>query len=114
MICADVEILICDYLDGTLPAERKSALERHLGVLCRLHCVVVDEKGIDKAKTRKRIAIASAIFKCHPSHVTGAHEHLKRSRGKCLVQLFAGTGARRRHSALRFVGCHSHHRHSRA
>jgi hypothetical protein len=30
MICADVEILICDYLDGTLPAERKSAVERHL------------------------------------------------------------------------------------
>ena len=30
MNCADVEILICDYLDGTLPAERKSAVERHL------------------------------------------------------------------------------------
>jgi hypothetical protein len=30
MNCADVEILICDYLDGTLAAERKSAVERHL------------------------------------------------------------------------------------
>ena len=30
MNCADVEILICDYLDGTLEAERKSAVERHL------------------------------------------------------------------------------------
>ena len=30
MNCADVEILICDYLDGTLTAERKSAVERHL------------------------------------------------------------------------------------
>ena len=30
MNCADVEILICDYLDGTLAAERKPAVERHL------------------------------------------------------------------------------------
>jgi hypothetical protein len=30
MNCADVEILICDYQDGTLTAERKSAVERHL------------------------------------------------------------------------------------
>jgi hypothetical protein len=30
MNCADVEILICDYLDGTLAAEAKSAVERHL------------------------------------------------------------------------------------
>jgi hypothetical protein len=30
MNCADVETLICDYLDGTLTAERKSAVERHL------------------------------------------------------------------------------------
>jgi hypothetical protein len=30
MNCADIEILICDYQDGTLTAERKSAVERHL------------------------------------------------------------------------------------
>jgi hypothetical protein len=30
MNCADVEILICDYVDGTLTAERKSVVERHL------------------------------------------------------------------------------------
>jgi hypothetical protein len=30
MNCADVEILICDYLDGTLAAERKAAVEGHL------------------------------------------------------------------------------------
>jgi hypothetical protein len=30
MNCADVEILICDYLDGTLTAEQKCAVERHL------------------------------------------------------------------------------------
>jgi len=30
MNCADVETLICDYLDGTLAAERKSAVEGHL------------------------------------------------------------------------------------
>jgi hypothetical protein len=30
MNCAEAEILICDYLDGTLTAEQKSAVERHL------------------------------------------------------------------------------------
>ncbi len=30
MTCADWEIWICDYVDGTLPPERKSALEEHL------------------------------------------------------------------------------------
>jgi hypothetical protein len=28
--CADLDILLCDYVDGTLHGERKSALERHL------------------------------------------------------------------------------------
>ena len=30
MTCADLEILLCDYLDGTLPAGQKTALEGHL------------------------------------------------------------------------------------
>jgi hypothetical protein len=30
MNCADLEILICDYVDGTLPLERKAEVERHL------------------------------------------------------------------------------------
>jgi hypothetical protein len=30
MNCADIEILICDYVDGTLAADRKAAIERHL------------------------------------------------------------------------------------
>ena len=30
MSCAELEILICDYLDGTLDAARKAELERHL------------------------------------------------------------------------------------
>ena len=30
MNCADVEILICDYVDGTLAAARKAEVERHL------------------------------------------------------------------------------------
>jgi len=32
MSCADIEILICDYVDGTLPADRRAELERHFGV----------------------------------------------------------------------------------
>lgn len=30
MNCADLEILLCDYVDGTLHGERKSAVEAHL------------------------------------------------------------------------------------
>ena len=30
MNCAELEELICDYLDGTLPADRKAEVERHL------------------------------------------------------------------------------------
>ena len=30
MNCADIEILICDYVDGTLSADRKAEVERHL------------------------------------------------------------------------------------
>jgi len=30
MICADIEILICDYVDGTLAAAQKAEVERHL------------------------------------------------------------------------------------
>jgi hypothetical protein len=32
MNCADLEILLCDYVDGTLHGEEKSALEAHLAV----------------------------------------------------------------------------------
>jgi hypothetical protein len=31
MTCADVEILICDYLDGALSSEQRAEVERHLG-----------------------------------------------------------------------------------
>jgi hypothetical protein len=30
MTCAELEILLCDYTDGTLPAEERTALESHL------------------------------------------------------------------------------------
>src|SRR5436305_6234107 len=30
MTCAELEILLCDYLDGTLPPTQKIALEQHL------------------------------------------------------------------------------------
>jgi len=31
MNCADVEILLCDYLDGTLASDRRAEFESHLG-----------------------------------------------------------------------------------
>ena len=30
MNCAEIEILICDYVDGTLSADRRALVERHL------------------------------------------------------------------------------------
>ena len=30
MNCAELEILLCDYIDGTLPAAERAALELHL------------------------------------------------------------------------------------
>lgn len=32
MNCTDIEILLCDYVDGTLHGEQKSAVEQHLAV----------------------------------------------------------------------------------
>jgi anti-sigma factor RsiW len=44
MNCADVEILLADYLDGTLAADRKSALESHLS-----SCAACEELARDAA-----------------------------------------------------------------
>ncbi|HUA57808.1 MAG TPA: zf-HC2 domain-containing protein [Verrucomicrobiae bacterium] len=44
MICADLEVLICDYVDGTLDAARKAAVERHLA-----ECAACAELARDSA-----------------------------------------------------------------
>lgn len=44
MTCADIEILVCDYMDGTLPAEEKSALQEHVS-----NCVACSELARDAA-----------------------------------------------------------------
>jgi hypothetical protein len=44
MNCADIEILICDYVDGTLPEERKAEVERHLA-----ECAACAELARDSA-----------------------------------------------------------------
>lgn len=44
MNCADVEILLADYMDGTLAADQKSALESHLST-----CVACEELARDAA-----------------------------------------------------------------
>jgi len=56
MTCADVEILICDYLDGTLTAERKSALERHLA-----QCPACAELARDSAAAVEFMARAADV-----------------------------------------------------
>jgi hypothetical protein len=44
MNCADLEILLCDYVDGTLRGEEKSEVERHLA-----ECPVCTELAKDAA-----------------------------------------------------------------
>jgi hypothetical protein len=44
MNCAEIEILICDYVDGTLPADQKAAVERHFA-----ECPACSELARDSA-----------------------------------------------------------------
>ena len=45
MTCAEVEILLCDYVDDTLHAAQKSALEEHLAGCAGCSEVAADVKG---------------------------------------------------------------------
>lgn len=45
MTCAEIEILLCDYVDGTLPEPRKSELESHLGSCEACFELAEDVKG---------------------------------------------------------------------
>jgi hypothetical protein len=44
MTCADLEILLCDYVDGTLGGEQKAAVEKHLA-----ECATCAEMARDAA-----------------------------------------------------------------
>src|SRR5690242_12284866 len=56
MNCAELEILICDYVDGTLGAAEKAAVERHLAV-----CPACAELAHDSAATVKFIGHAAEV-----------------------------------------------------
>ena len=40
MTCAEFEILLCDYVDGTLHAQERTALESHLSGMPGLQATV--------------------------------------------------------------------------
>lgn len=46
MNCADLEALICDYVDGTLHGERKAAVEEHLASCVSCAEVARDSAGV--------------------------------------------------------------------
>jgi hypothetical protein len=46
MTCAEFEILLCDYVDGTLPAEGKTALESHLSGCTACKQLMEDVVGV--------------------------------------------------------------------
>jgi hypothetical protein len=56
MNCADVEILICDYVDGTLDAASKAELERHLA-----QCAACAELAGDSAAGAEFLSHAPEI-----------------------------------------------------
>ena len=56
MKCAEIEILLCDYVDGTLRAEEKTALEDHLA-----GCSACAELARDIAGVTAFIETASAV-----------------------------------------------------
>jgi hypothetical protein len=46
MTCAELEILLCDYVDGTLRAEEKTALENHLSGCSACKQLAEDVTGV--------------------------------------------------------------------
>ena len=56
MNCAEIEILICDYVDGTLSADRKAEVERHLA-----ECPDCAEMARDSAAAVAFIGRAEAV-----------------------------------------------------
>jgi anti-sigma factor RsiW len=46
MTCAELEILLCDYVDGTLRAEEKTALENHLSGCAACKQLAEDVTGV--------------------------------------------------------------------
>jgi anti-sigma factor RsiW len=45
MNCADFEILLCDYLDGTLAEERRHEIERHMETCASCAALAVDVRS---------------------------------------------------------------------
>jgi hypothetical protein len=46
MTCAELEILLCDYVDGTLHAEERTALESHLAGCAACTQLAADVQGV--------------------------------------------------------------------
>ena len=55
MNCADIEILLCDYVDGTLRGEQKSALDGHLAGCEACAEVVRDASGAVEFMSRAAV-----------------------------------------------------------
>jgi len=45
MNCADFEILLCDYLDGTLAEERRHEIERHMETCASCAALTADVRS---------------------------------------------------------------------
>jgi anti-sigma factor RsiW len=56
MTCAELEILLCDYVDGTLRGEEKSAFESHLSGCSA--CTELAKDVVGATAFLERVAVA--------------------------------------------------------
>src|ERR1035438_4078098 len=70
MTCAEVEILLCDYVDDTIHGPQKSALEDHLAVCSACSELVADVKGAVGFIERAAVVDPPAELMTRILHVT--------------------------------------------
>ena len=73
MTCADLEILLADYVDGTLRGEEKSALESHLA-----GCAECAELARDASGAVAFMERAATVERRRTGHAHSVRDHRRR------------------------------------
>ena len=90
MKCADVEILLCDYVDGTLRAEEKTALESHLAGCSGCAELAKDVAGATEFIGRVAVAEPPAELLTRILHQVPSGRHKSVERESWWRKLFGG------------------------
>jgi Putative zinc-finger len=98
MTCAELEILLCDYVDGTLRVEQKTALEAHLPTCASCKQLAHDVSGVTSFFERVPRAdppaeLLTRILHHAPSGRAARAERLASDRSPSWIKrLFSGFG----------------------